>query len=62
MNWSAIASTWQNISPADLGIFVYTPTPNVGVPTVNDYTLTDPMFDSHTTGGITYTWRRGNNW
>jgi hypothetical protein len=31
-------------------------------PTYNDYLLTDEYFGSHTTGGVTYTWIKGNGW
>lgn len=30
--------------------------------TYNNFHITDGMFDSYTTGGITYAWSKGTNW
>jgi len=34
----------------------------VGQPYYTDYDISDDMFGSYLTGGVTYTWARGNGW
>jgi len=46
------------VSTFDIGVL----TAGIGMPAINNYSITDAFFGSFTTGGITYAWAKGIDW